>query len=264
MFVDLEESIYTQLRTRLKSYSSGSVSPPLYISLALLIGATITTPQEQFMIRIGPLEPSLAPTASSIPSIGVPFARLDLSGAEHYRNRGSERDPISHDSVSSPSRPADQQKRTSEEKAWERRLVQQIIGISTATDMGNHDDDGSCRPDSLSPSLPNRAKVHLLMKAPSGLVFQGMLPKQMIVLQEDYSLSEIETEKDKHLLVFSGTATATADRKRRWPIYHIHVLGPTPERRLASSEDDGGTNDHAVHELWYQVGSGIPVLSTLL
>ncbi|KAK3805147.1 MAG: hypothetical protein J3Q66DRAFT_407826 [Benniella sp.] len=89
VFDDLEESIHAQLCACLKP-SSGSVSIPLHITLALLIGATVTTPQEPFMIRIEPLKSQLEMSDSSISSIGVPFARLDVRDTEHHDQRSEQ------------------------------------------------------------------------------------------------------------------------------------------------------------------------------
>ncbi|KAF9366270.1 hypothetical protein BGX34_004721 [Mortierella sp. NVP85] len=265
MFDDLEESIHAQLCARLKP-SSGSVSAPLYITLALLIGATVTTPQEQFMIRIGPLESQLGTSESSIPSIGVPFARLDVRDTEHHDQR-SEQDGAYRCSTPTPPRSTDKQKLKSDERAWERRLVQQLMGIHTVSDSGHYDENESYSPESFSSTLPNRSKVHLLMKAPSGLVFQGMLPKQMVVLQEDYPLEDIEAAQwTPHPMESGNTPSTTATNKKvRWPIYHIQVLGPNPGREPTSSDETSFTNDRVVQEeIWYQVGSGIPALSPLL
>ncbi|KAF9987880.1 hypothetical protein BGZ65_001457 [Modicella reniformis] len=265
MFVDLEESIYTQLSSRLAL--SGSVSSPLYISLALFIGTTITTPQEQYMMRIGPLEPLLTSCESSIPSIGVPLARLDARGTERYHHGQNGLDQLGQNNVSNPSGSFDKQQRqklANEEKAWERRLVQQIVGISSVMDTSNAEDDESKESDVPPTNLSKRAKVHLLMKAPSGLVFQGMLPKQTIVLQEDYSIDDVQVAKSECPLSVLETAATIVNRTRRWPIYHIHVLGPAPERWRGDPGDDDHTNNIIMRELWYQVGSGIPVLSPLL
>ncbi|KAG0220676.1 hypothetical protein BGX31_010711 [Mortierella sp. GBA43] len=251
MFVDLEESIHSQLHSRYKSPSSGSSPPPLYISLALLIGTTITMPQEQFMIRIGPLEPLVA-AESLTPSIRVPFARLDIGIADHHEN-GLDRNPADHKPFIQSNDP---QKLKIEEKAWERRLAQQIMGINSI-DMEDTENDRSPALDSLSKTLPSRAKVHLLMKAPPGLVFQGMLPKQTIVIQEDFSM-ESKSEGAP------GTATATVGMRGRWPVYHVQILGPMPNKPPICSEYDSDKRDDASLDLWYQVGSGIPALSTLL
>ncbi|KAK3805146.1 MAG: hypothetical protein J3Q66DRAFT_446065 [Benniella sp.] len=91
--------------------------------------------------------------------------------------------------------------------------------IHTVSDSDHHNENESYSPESFSSTLPNRPKVHVLMKAPSGLVFQGMLPKQMVDLQEDYPLDDIEA-----------------------------VLGPNPGREPICSEETSFTSDKTVEE----------------
>ncbi|KAF9109147.1 hypothetical protein BGX27_007941 [Mortierella sp. AM989] len=161
-------------------------------------------------------------------------------------------------------------KRSREEKAWERRLIQQIMGITsimdtdTQLDQQRHQyEQSSVSSFQLSPSaLSNRTKVHLLMKAPSGLVFQGILPKQMVTVQEDYSLNDIEAAKANSNS--SSAAPISGGKKRRWPIHHIHVFGPAPSHTPSSLSSTPVPALDTQNEIWYQVGPGIPVLSPLL
>ncbi|KAF9381129.1 hypothetical protein BGX21_002174 [Mortierella sp. AD011] len=295
MFVDLEESIYSQLYQHLKSESgsassstpaSGPSSPRLYISLALLFGTTITTPKEQYMIRIGPLEPqqgllievgsrnfslgeidSASNAPPPLPSLPTPLSAAPWHSNETYSN------------VNAEQKREQDQKRSREEKTWERKLVQQIMGITsimdTETDQEQQQQDSYEQPSvssfqSSNSSLSNRTRVHLLTKAPAGLIFQGLLPKQMITIQEDYSLRDIETANLYNAETDTDSnISLSAGRRKRWPVHHIHVFGPASSHTLSSSSLSlssslpSSTSD-AQDEIWYQVGPGIPILSPLL
>ncbi|KAG0356695.1 hypothetical protein BGZ54_000650 [Gamsiella multidivaricata] len=350
MFIDLEESIYIQLYSYLKSSSfatpssistssitsvelplnpkstrlSTSSTPRLYISLAVVFGTTVTTPKEQYMIRIGPLEPqqplwtriptpspsapllSLQSDIAGAGSSGVRTAMSSLSGHVRGDNANGVHAAVDMDMdvdtshVSSHQHAAKDPKLAHEEKIWERKLVQQIVGINNITHIVDpstqyHQHQQHQEDNSLSTViLPGRTKVHLLIKAPSGLAFQGLLPKQMVAFQEDYSLYEItsarqERERERsgaalgevaapHASMTGGTiGNNNAKKKKRWPIHHLHVLGPlsaestaTMEPCMTSLEGSGhcsGTDmeeDDKTDEIWYQVGSGIPILSSLL
>ncbi|KAG0299429.1 hypothetical protein BGZ98_010065 [Dissophora globulifera] len=297
MFVDLEESVYVQLYAHFKSFlaqmalsTAPSTTPPtpqLYISLALVFGTTITTPKEQYMIRIGPLEPQqavnsgpaaalplrLSPDAAPQAESELPFAKLD-------QDRRQTTPDVPRNGVhllgaiEQPRIQQQQQRQLQEEKSWERKLVQQIMGISSmlpeATQQLPDPSSVDLPFSSLADPIPAaRSKVHLLMKAPSGLVFQGMLPKQMIQLEEDYGLSDLEAARknEGHVRSRLGAAgSAGKKRNTRWPIHHVHVLGPSSSpsspssARVLSHTDSVG----AVKEIWYQVGGGIPILSPLL
>ncbi|KAI8602913.1 hypothetical protein EDD21DRAFT_57207 [Dissophora ornata] len=339
MFVDLEESIYSQLYDHLRSSatylpsstlsSSSSTTPStpkLFITLALIFGATISTPKEQYMIRIGPLEAQQtvcmnrsATTSLLQPSYSVPHSAADSGSIVEQSVRRSEcHSSTTAENETRPQKEPDtdlnrpytraieqhatfleeqelhqrqDQKRGREEKTWERRLIQQIMGISSVSSDAlplQHSVTFANTPILSSPSpLPaGRSKGHLLMKARSGLVFQGMLPKQTIYLQEDYCLDDISAVNicqgpsgpgvGGGSMVQSPNLTGDVYKKTaRWPIRHIHVLGPFSSSSpvpLSTSGHDSvvpalshtDNTDSPVDEIWYQVGSGIPVLSPLL
>ncbi|KAF9206484.1 hypothetical protein BGZ49_002352 [Haplosporangium sp. Z 27] len=263
MFVDLEESIYSQLYHRLKSGLSQPQdpespvkpsNPKLYISLALLFGSTITTPKEQYMIRIGPLEPQKA-LLKELGSHDRSF------GIEVNANQGSE------------SELQQEQKRVHEERIWERKLIQQIMGITSIMDTDEQQYEQSTVSSTTSIPLSNRTRVYLLTKAPAGLVFQGLLPKQMISIQEDYSLdSIIETRKQGYANSGTSVSAATGTKRKRWPVHHVHVLGPNFQHTASSSSSPSSTllispsypQKTPHNDIWYQVGPGIPTLSPLL
>ncbi|KAF9437439.1 hypothetical protein BGZ76_000702 [Entomortierella beljakovae] len=239
MFVDLEESIYSQLYQLLESESESSHQPELYISLALIFGSSITTPKEQYMIRIGPLEPQQRVHDNPLPSID--------KDTHHKQSR--------------------------EEKNWERRLVQQMMGITRIMDDEKEQQQygqPSVSSFQASPVFTNRTRVHLLKKAPVGLVFQGLLPKQMIVIQEDYSPNDIEARKRFAINSEKSNLTSPGFKKKRWPIHHIHVLGPNTTLTLIDNPLPSNPpvytkpSLNTLDEIWYQVGQGIPVLSPLL
>ncbi|KAF9907240.1 hypothetical protein BX616_000501 [Lobosporangium transversale] len=343
MFVDLEGSIYAQLFSRLQQQqkqsslhyiqpqtsfpnaNSGSInaqqtttsvpltmaqarSPPgnsndLYISLAVVFGNTLTVPKEQYMIRIGPLEPQQALLLSTPPiTVYDPIAttttttnnfvhnlhnndRIPLSNLSDYHriyhgysnmhldDKGHEYHPRYHQhrhrQQQQEQEQKQKQKQTREEKAWERKLLHQIIGMTsvvadTDSKTGNELSNGGSRgyqeqPNQLSPSLPSRAKVHLLLKAPSALTFQGLFPKQMIVLPEDFSVSEAQRASKSTSSLVADNRSRNSNRKKRWPVHHLHIFGPS-----TSASESGGSASAELPEIWYEVGSGIPPLSPLL
>ncbi|KAI1311584.1 hypothetical protein EDD11_003359 [Mortierella claussenii] len=336
-FVDLEEPIYAQLYAQLKAAtavtrSEGSIpastlggsktseqvhvsstlaaslptepstssipSPMLYISLAVVLGSTVTTPREQYMIRIGPLEPqqalltqnnhdlrsgpnSLIPSRAQSNGNGVyhtgtvkSLAQIDrgidfeLDVGREKRQEGQQSRQEQQEDICLQ----EQQTRTRQEKAWERKLVHQIIGITGFSEMSGQGEqsvsgispssDGEGGGASTLNAMPPRSKVFLLMKAPPALVFQGMLPKQMVVLQEDYSLTEIQRALSNATITGEKAEVGEAPkRKKRWPILHLHILGPNYPSMSSSAN---GSSLEENDKIWYQIGSGIPALSTQL
>ncbi|KAF9188630.1 hypothetical protein BGZ50_001209, partial [Haplosporangium sp. Z 11] len=322
MFTSLEESIYTQLYANFQSKSDLTTSSPaaIYISLALILGTTVTTPKEQYMIRIGPLEPQQPTPKATSPSQN-PFTLIPplsecstlsndsetqssvqqtdstacgendehdsgiIRGMKREREEQHRQEPQPHEVR------LEEQKRHREEARWERQLAQKIVGVtvipndqSPADQKSNSDQqqESSIATDGYA-ALLGRTHVHLLMKARSGQRFAGMLPKQMIVLQEDYSINEIEDAKEKKVCQSEHSPTTTATmttiapkkKKTRWPIHHLHILAPTSTYVPASASESESSsmtasstttlNDMAnVHanEMWYQVGLGIPVLTS--
>ncbi|KAG0255971.1 hypothetical protein BG011_004840 [Mortierella polycephala] len=321
MFTDLEESIYTQLYANFQSKPDLTTSSPaaIYISLALILGTTVTTPKEQYMIRIGPLEPQ-QPTPKATSPSSNPFTLIpplsecstlsndseiqssmqqqvdsntcdenDEHGSGTTRGMKREREEQDRQEPQPHEVRLEEQKQHREEARWERQLAQKIVGVtvvpndqSSADQRSNSDQqqESSVAMDGYA-TLLGRTHVHLLMKARSGQRFAGMLPKQMIVLQEDYSINEIEDAKEKKAsqsersstTAASMTAIASKKKKTRWPIHHLHILAPTSTYASAPASEsssmttspkttlDDMANVHA-NEMWYQVGFGIPVLTS--
>ncbi|KAG0206129.1 hypothetical protein BGX28_002382 [Mortierella sp. GBA30] len=326
-------------------------------------------PKEQYMIRIGPLEPqeSLSPNGNQSLSVfhnqasdsqtSVPSdssirigslsptppsshsdqerkkekffgdtggreaedhneSRVNSSGTrkrEREQDHDSELEKITSEDREQQHglRQQEQRRRRQEEMQWERKLAQEIMGISLMANQqdqqqqpsfalaseqqkqtANHDNDGddidaAARVDIIAdyPPLSSRTKVHLLMKAPAGLVFEGLLPKQMLLLQEDYSVHTIEALSTRTKDISAGI---TGKKKRgRWPIHHLHILGPrrypaapsnpsevpkssslSTHRPILHNQADAENRtldlDTRGEDIWYQVGSDIPVLSSSL
>ncbi|KAF9563639.1 hypothetical protein EC968_004795 [Mortierella alpina] len=193
----------------------------------------------------------------------------------------------------------EQRWRRQEEMQWERRLFQDIMGLSLVDDQppsaleSEITSADSVPVDSIahSPVLASRTKVHVLMKAPQGRIFDGLFPKQMLSLKEDYSIDAIEERPPPKLEPnASGSTSAAArvaaeaiseKRRTRWPIHHLHILGPrtfpkesstspplsrgaTPPETPTPPEQKSSDPDAPEEEIWYQIGSDIPVLSSLL
>ncbi|KAF9905495.1 hypothetical protein EC991_001604 [Linnemannia zychae] len=254
MFVDLEESVYDQLYSDLRQVTNAAgpqAHRARYISLALVFGTTFTTPKEQYMIRLGPLE-----------------ARQSSA-------------TIARQAKATPSKPAtlEQQK---EERKWERTLVQELMGIHTVSPnspIRSADCDVTSREspqgDSLSPlPLRQRTKAHLLMKAPAGRIFTGMFPQQQILLHEDYPTPSASLTSHAPEQQPSGTQSCWSQGSRgvkdnrkpaRWPIQHLHLFGPSAVASEHSSDYNSNSNEvEDDDEMWYLIGPGIPILSPLL
>lgn len=279
MFVDLEESVYDQLYSDLRhsstpTFSNTSTLPPRYISLALIFGTTFTTPKEQYMLRIGPIEPRLPSPSSSTPS----------SAYTHNLN------PHLPASLSTTTRisPEEQASRTREEKKWDRLLIQNLMGIlpfSPPSDQYPSNDHNQQQQEEGYGSLlgtdplRHRTKTHLLMRAPAGKIFTGMLPQQHLLLHQDYptpSPSPFQMDKEEQEEEVSATQSCWNQGCRnhrkpaRWPIHHIHIFGPSPA--ISSDQEQGQDLQHTdsqdmngdEDEMWYLIGSGIPLLSPLL
>ncbi|KAF9129846.1 hypothetical protein BGW39_003786 [Mortierella sp. 14UC] len=254
MFIDLEESVYDQLYSDLRQLTTAAGPQPQrtrYISLALVFGTTFTTPKEQYMIRLGPLEP------------------------RHPSATITRQDNITPLKTATP----EQHK---EEKKWERILVQELMGIHTESshfprypaDCDHTSRDGLQQGDPLSAiTLRHRTKAHLLMKAPAGRIFTGMFPQQQIILHEDYPnpsalvASQAQEQLSATQSCWSQGSRGVRDNRKpaRWPIQHLHLFGPSA---IASehgsdftSNTDGVEDDD---EMWYLIGPGIPILSPLL
>ncbi|KAG0272805.1 hypothetical protein BGZ95_011412 [Linnemannia exigua] len=246
MFVDLEESIYDQLYSDLRqtATTAGPTQRPRYISLALVFGTTFTTPKEQYMIRLGPLEPRHLSATST-----------------------------RHNHVASPITTPEQQR---EEKKWERVLVQELMGIHIIPAQGAEPQQGH---DSLSATVPlrHRTKAHLLMKAPAGRIFTGIFPQQQVLLHEDYptpsasitSQDQQEEERSATQSCWSQGSKGFRGSKKlaRWPIHHLHLFGPSAvvsEQDSYHANNNGDDDDNDDDEMWYLIGPGIPILSPLL
>ncbi|CAO3567120.1 unnamed protein product [Mortierella alpina] len=322
IFVDLEGAIHNRLFTNLRS---GMDAPSLYLSLAVIFGSTVTTPKEQYMIRIGPLEPQepLSTLIETSPPFDIPTpqmtetisadteeclsTQLDATGKRKREQQHGEEQDLERSSKGSREqqhsiRLQQQRWRRREEMQWERRLFQDIMGLSLVDDQPFSAlepeiiaaDSAQSEDIAHSPVLTSRTKVHVLMKAPQGRIFDGLFPKQMLTLKEDYSIDRIEEQRQPKLetdLAVAAAAEVTAGatkrkRKARWPIHHLHILGPRvsteePSRSILSSRDAGSPPtstpptptplsrsfsglDVQEDEIWYQIGSDIPILSSLL
>ncbi|KAF9430657.1 hypothetical protein BGZ94_005278 [Podila epigama] len=269
MFVTLEEAVYRQLhsllnqtrasvseehqRTR-KAFSSCplesdldltaalSRQEPLVLSLALIFGTTLLMPKEQYMIHIGPLEPQQPAS-----TVSADIARSALHNVE----LGKERElKIQSKSL---------------ERQLERRLLQDLLGVQILETPHDETSSPSSFPaqqerhylDANQSSLA-KCKVLLFMKAKSGLVFDGMLPKQMLDLHEDFSpefMSNIPITKSKSEIPCEGPQNPT--KKKRWPIHHIRIMGCKPESSPSSVQGDSD-------EMWYQVGPGLPMVPKMI
>ncbi|KAF9964626.1 hypothetical protein BGZ70_006180 [Mortierella alpina] len=315
IFVDLEGAIHSRLLINLRS---GIDAPSLYLTLAVIFGSTVTTPKEQYMIRIGPLEPQeplSTPIQTSLPS-DIPTPQMThtipadaeecsstqadpLGKRKREHQHGHEKD-LERSSKESREqqhglRLKEQRWRRQEEMQWERKLFQDIMGLSLVDDqplsaLGSEvTDAGAAQSDNIvhSPVLTSRTKVHVLMKAPQGRIFDGLFPKQMLSLKEDYSIDTIEEQRSLEQETTPTAAAAAAvgamskKKKARWPIHHLHILGPStsskePLRSMPLSRNAGppstptpplhssSGSDAPEDEIWYQIGSDIPVLSSLL
>ncbi|KAF9147191.1 hypothetical protein BG015_011217 [Linnemannia schmuckeri] len=302
MFVDLEESVYDQLYFDLRHSTtpdsatiftpptSGTSLPrpqqqPRYISLALVFGTTLTTLTEQYMIRIGPLEPRLPSPSSSTPSNTT------------YSNH------VATPPLTAPISVDEQARRTREEKKWDRLLIQNLMGIHTTFPTYSSDQHRSTNESDYSEQqyqqqqqqqgnnllgtnpLRHRTKTHLLMRAPAGKIFTGMFPQQHLVLHQDYptpspipSPFQMEEDGDQGQEVsatqscWNQGCRTTSKKPARWPIHHIHIFGPSSSSAITSEQeqdsrdmdsedvDEGNKDD----EMWYLIGPGIPLLSPLL
>lgn len=283
MFVDLEESVYDQLYSDLRHSSIATIANtstplPRYISLALILGTTFTTPKEQYMLRIGPLEPRLPSPSSSTPSSSA------------YTHNPNSRLPTPLHTTAGIS-PEEQANRTREEKKWDRLLIQNLMGIlpsSTPSDQYPSNDHNQLQEGYGSllgtDPLRHRTKTHLLMRAPAGKIFTGLLPQQHLHLHQDYPTpSPSPSQMDKAVRQEEDVSATQScwnqgcrnhKKPARWPIYHIHIFGPSPA--LSSDqvlEHDVQHTDNQVmnkdmdeneDEMWYQIGPGIPLLSPLL
>ncbi|KAG9061110.1 hypothetical protein KI688_007739 [Linnemannia hyalina] len=274
MFVDLEESVYGQLYSDLRHSSTPtsantSTPPPRYLSLALIFGTTFTTPKEQYMLRIGPLEPRLPSPSSSTPS----------SAYIHNPHPTNLPAPLPATTEISPK---EQANRTREEKKWDRLLIQNLMGIlpfpppSDQYPSSDHNQQQQEGYGSLlgTDPLRHRTKTHLLMRAPAGKIFTGMFPQQHLLLHQDYptpSRSRSPSQIDKDGQVEEVPATQSCwnqgcrnhKKPARWPIHHIHIFGPSSDQDT-DNQGMNGDVDEDEDEMWYLIGPGIPLLSPLL
>lgn len=265
MFSTLEEVVYDQLCQQLKKarapqpktpFSDSttastellSSSPPLpspsVLSLALIFGTTLLTPKEQYMIHIGPLKPKqpLSATTSSVSATTSSDQAIDENETDHARDEAL----------------GNQLQRM--ERQWERRLVQDLMGIrimdsDTSTAAAQNPPQTHFLETGAS-TLP-KSRVLLLMKAKAGQIINGMLPKLALDLQEDFAPafpSPLSTPSSSTSLT-SNTSEKPIQKRKRWPIHHIRVMGPQPETLQL---DDGGEDD-----IWYQVGPGLPSMPNL-
>lgn len=279
MFADLEESVYDQLYSDLRHSSTptnantSTPPPPRYISLALVFGTTFTTPKEQYMLRIGPLEPRLPSPSSSTPSSA-------------YTHNPNSRLPAPLPTATMIS-PEEQANRTREEKKWDRLLIQNLLGIlppSPPSDLYPSSDRNQRQQEGYggllgTDPLRHRTKTHLLMRAPAGKIFTDMLPQQHLLLHQDYptpSPSSLQIDEDGQEEEVSATQSCwnqgcrNHKKPARWPIHHIHIFGPSPavtsdqeqEQDLPHTDNHGMNEDK--DEMWYLIGPGIPLLSPLL
>ncbi|KAF9939739.1 hypothetical protein BGZ67_008972 [Mortierella alpina] len=220
IFVDLEGAIHDRLLANLRS---GIDAPSLYLSLAVIFGSTVTTPKEQYMIRIGPLEPQepLSTHIQTSSPSGIPTPQpthtnstdteeclsteMDASGKrkrEHQQDHEQDLERYSKEFREQQHglRLKEQRWRRQEEMQWERKLFQDIMGLSLVDDQPSSTLESeitstdSAQADSIAHSLvlASRTKVHVLMKAPQGRIFDGLFPKQMLSLKEDYSIDTVE------------------------------------------------------------------------
>ncbi|KAF9089923.1 hypothetical protein BGX29_011797 [Mortierella sp. GBA35] len=261
MFVDLEESIFAQLLSDLRQRTTSTLGRQghRYISLALIFGTTPTTPKEQYMIRIGPLEPQ---------QYTIPPIPTTTTSTEHI---------IRHQTVELRS-PEETQRRSREEKKWERGMLQELMGLhittlSTVPDIQDENEDENSRHTDLldSTALRNRTRVHLLMKAPAGQIFMGMLPQQQLILHEDYPTpsATVTTTTMVDPLLHGGGGRNGIKKRAKWPIHHLHMFGPSSAATVVEEDLDGQEqqqqqDDEDEDEMWYLIGPGIPILSPLL
>ncbi|KAF9212219.1 hypothetical protein BGZ59_007065 [Podila verticillata] len=265
MFSTLEEVVYDQLYQQLKKARSpqpktpfsnstiastelASSSPPppspSVLSLALIFGTTLLTPKEQYMIHIGPLKPK-QPFSATTSSVSVTTSNdqaNDENKTDHARDEALR----------------NQLQRM--ERQWERRLVQDLMGIR----IMDSDTSTTVAQDPLqthfletgASTLP-KTKVLLLMKAKAGQIIDGMLPKLALDLQEDFApaFSSPSPTPSSSTSSTCNTSKKPIQKRKRWPIHHIRVMGPQPE---SLQLDDGGEDN-----IWYQVGSGLPSMPNL-
>ncbi|KFH69425.1 hypothetical protein MVEG_04237 [Podila verticillata NRRL 6337] len=265
MFSTLEEVVYDQQYQQLKkargpqpktpfsnstiaSTELASSSPPppspSVLSLALIFGTTLLTPKEQYMIHIGPLKPKqpFSATTSSVSVITSNDQANDENKTDHARDEALR----------------NQLQRM--ERQWERRLVQDLMGIR----IMDGDTSTTVAQDPLqthfletgASTLP-KTKVLLLMKAKAGQIIDGMLPKLALDLQEDFApaFSSPSPTPSSSISSTCNTSKKPIQKRKRWPIHHIRVMGPQPEFLQL---DDGGEDN-----IWYQVGPGLPSMPNL-
>lgn len=265
MFSTLEEAVYDQLYQQLKKAQapqpkipfshattastelvSSSPPPPspIVLSLALIFGTTLSTPKEQYMIHIGPLKPQqpLSAATSSVPATTSNDQANDENETDHARDEALRI----------------QLRRM--ERQWERRLVQDLMGIqimdSDTSSAAAQDPSQAHFLDTGASTLP-KTKVLLLMKAKAGQIIDGMLPKLALHLQEDFApeFSSPSSMPSSSTPLTSNVTEKPTQKRKRWPIHHIRVMGPRPE----TLQLDGGQED----DIWYQVGPGLPSMPSL-
>ncbi|KAF9313102.1 hypothetical protein BG003_005607 [Podila horticola] len=271
MFTTLEEAVYDQLYQQLKKARAPSLprtafsdtttantdpmpsSPPhqpIILSLALIFGTTLSTPKEQYMIHLGPLTPqlSLLSTTTSCLSASV------------FNDQAKDEDETNHESDEALRNQLHRM-----ERQWERRLVQGLMGIrivddstSTSAQDPQQQQQQANFLETGASTLP-KTKVLLLMKAKSGQIIDGMLPKLALDLQEDFELEFSSTSAPSSSSSSAATTTRTtekpAQKTKRWPIHHIRVMGPRPKTMPDSGQED--------NNIWYQVGPGLPTMPNL-
>ncbi|KAG0031508.1 hypothetical protein BGZ82_006955 [Podila clonocystis] len=223
---------------------------PVVLSLALIFGTTLSTPKEQYMIHLGPLKPQqpvLSTTTSSLSATVSNDQANDENETDHERDEALR----------------NQLQRM--ERQWERRLVQGLMGIrimddstSTSAQDPQQQQQQTHFLEAGASTLP-KTKVLLLMKAKSGQIIDGMLPKMALDLQEDFTpelspTSPPASSSSTSAVTRSKTTEKLAQKKKRWPIHHIRVMGPRPETLHDSGQED---------DIWYQVGPGLPAMPNL-
>ncbi|KAG0090020.1 hypothetical protein BGZ92_003810 [Podila epicladia] len=271
MFTTLEEAVYNQLYQQLKQARAPQIprtafsdattastelmssSPPsqlpVVLSLALIFGTTLSTPKEQYMIHIGPMtpqQPLLSATTSSISGTSSSDQANDENETDYERDEALK----------------NQLHRM--ERQWERRLVQGLMGIrimddSTSTSTQDPQQEQAHFLETGASTLP-KTKVLLLMKAKSGQIIDGMLPKLALDLQEDFApefsstLPLSSSSPSSPATTAPKTTEKLAQKKKRWSIHHIRVMGPRSETLPDNGQED---------DIWYQVGPGLPSMPNL-
>ncbi|KAG0236633.1 hypothetical protein BGW42_003049 [Actinomortierella wolfii] len=233
MFTALGDAVMREQRRRAETRSSEM----LVISVAFILGSTLSTPKELYHINVGPIQPlsyCVSSTASSSVSSGILQPTMVPVHNGHF---------------------VEEELSQREENEWIRRLAQLIIT------------NGYEYPTSSAP----RMRAHLVMKAPPGREGEGLLPRQTLVLPESEqsqglsstpsSCFDNQQDSDSSSML---SPLPPCPSTVRYPVYTCHIIGPETYRSV-NNASTVYTMDRVPPptSIWYQAGPSLPTLSNL-